>query len=273
MRKEIKVIALDLDGTLLTSDKTISAENKQAIQEAKAAGIKVVLCTGRPLKGIVNYLEELELMDDEDYAITYNGGLIQKNQSGEILYQKAHSKADMEYCYQETYQVGLPLVMIDLQYAYETTYPENRTSLYPGVMKAIPFQQANPSEFAEGHQFNKAVLCIDELILDEESKRLPAAFYERFTCVKSRKYLLEVLPKDVSKGSALEHLAELLGITTDNIMACGDEENDLSMLTTVGFPVAMENGTDEVKAVASFITHTNDQDGVAYAIRHILKQA
>lgn len=268
----IKLIALDLDGTLLTSDKTISDVNKKAIQDAKNAGIKVVLCTGRPLKGIANYLEELDLLGEEDYSITYNGGLIQKNKSGEILYQKAHSTEDMEYCYQETYRVGLPLVMIDLHYVYETIYPENRISLYPGVMKAIPFKQANPSEFEDNHQFNKAVLCIDEEILDEASQQLPAAFYDRFTCVKSRKYLLEVLPKDVSKGSALEHLAEILGMTTDNMMACGDEENDLSMLTTVGFPVAMENGTDEVKEVAALITLTNDQNGVAHAIRHILEQ-
>lgn len=270
MKKEIKVIALDLDGTLLTNDKKITLENQVAIQKAKEAGIKIVLCTGRPLKGILPYLEELELLGEEDYSINYNGGLIQQTKSGAILYEQAHSKADMQFCYEETQKVGLPLVMIDRETVYETTPPENRPSIYP-AMQIIPVKQANPSDFEDSHTFNKAVLCIEEELLNQGMKELSPAFYERFTCVKSRTFLLEVLPKNVSKGNGLIRLAELLGIQLENIMACGDEENDLSMLEVVGFPVAMGNATPEVKAVCSYVTKTNEESGVAQAIYHILE--
>ena len=78
----IKLIALDLDGTLLTGEKKITEENRKAIKLAKENGIKVVLCTGRPIVSIVHLLEELDLMGDDDYAVNFNGGLIQKTKYG-----------------------------------------------------------------------------------------------------------------------------------------------------------------------------------------------
>lgn len=268
----IKVIALDLDGTLLTDDKKVTPENKKAIQLAKEQGVKIVLCTGRPLMSIYHLLEELELLGDDDFSINYNGGIIQKTKSQEILFKQGHSRDDMQYCYEEAYKVGLPLVMIDLERAYETTYPEGRPSIYPGLPHPIEFITKNPLEFEASHVFYKAVLCIEESLLDEGIRQLPEAFFEKFNCMKSRTFLLEVVPKEVSKGTGLTHLAEILGITVEEIAACGDEENDLSMLTTVGFPVAMGNGSPEVKEVAKFITKTNEESGVAHAIYHILEQ-
>ena len=89
--------------------------------------------------------------------------------------------------------------------------------------------------------------------------------------MKSRTFLLEVVPKHVSKGNGLRMLGEILGISLDEMAACGDEENDLPMLTTVGYPVAMGNGSKEVKDVAKYVTATNEESGVAQAIYHILE--
>ncbi len=81
----IKLVAIDLDGTLLNSEKEISLRNKQALMAAKQEGVKVVICTGRPLAAIGPYLEELGLQDEGDYSITFNGGLVQKNDTGAII--------------------------------------------------------------------------------------------------------------------------------------------------------------------------------------------
>ncbi len=81
----IKLVAIDLDGTLLNSQKEISLRNKQALMAAKQAGVKVVICTGRPLAAIGPYLEELGLQEEGDYSITFNGGLVQKNDTGPLL--------------------------------------------------------------------------------------------------------------------------------------------------------------------------------------------
>ena len=268
--KRMKAIALDLDGTLLTSEKKISQATKETIQVAKDLGIKIVLCTGRPLKGILHYLEELELLDDSDFSITYNGGLIQENKSGNVHYQKTLSKEEVSHIYQEAYAVGLPINMIDLDYAYETTYPAGVQSYYPQIMEILSFLKRNPDDFEEGHRFNKAVICTDQELLDQRTKNLPAEFFASYTTVKSRPILLEVLPKGVSKGDALVRLADLLGIDIDEIMACGDEENDLSMIEAAGFGVAMGNAIDSVKEAADYITTSNDQDGVAQAINYMI---
>ena len=267
----IKLIALDLDGTLLTGEKKITEENKKAIKLAKENGIKVVLCTGRPIVSIVHLLEELDLMGDDDYAINFNGGLIQKTKHGEIVYETGHTVEDMKYCHEEVTKVGLPLVMIDTVRAYEPTPPAGRPSIYNTLPHPITFEQKNPEDFEEGHIFNKAVLCIAQDILDEGIAQLPKEFFERFNCMKSRTFLLEVVPKHVSKGNGLKMLGEILGISLDEMAACGDEENDLPMLTVVGYPVAMGNGSKEVKDVAKYVTATNEDSGVAEAIYHIIE--
>ncbi|MCQ9209818.1 Cof-type HAD-IIB family hydrolase [Granulicatella seriolae] len=268
--KRMKAIALDLDGTLLTSDKKISQATKETIQVAKDLGIKIILCTGRPLKGILHYLEELELVDDTDFSITYNGGLIQENKSGNVHYQKTLSKEEVSHIYQETYSVGLPINMIDLDYAYETTYPAGVQSYYPQIMEILSFLKKNPDDFEDNHRFNKAVICTDQELLDQQAQQLPAEFFDSYTTVKSRPILLEVLPKGVSKGDALVRLADLLGISMDEMMACGDEENDLSMIEAAGFGVAMENAIDSLKEAADYITASNNHDGVAQAINYMI---
>ena len=161
--------------------------------------------------------------------------------------------------------------MIDTVRAYEPTPPEGRPSIYNTLPHPITFEQKNPEDFEEGHIFNKAVLCIEQGILDEGIAKLPQEFFEHFNCMKSRTFLLEVVPKHVSKGNGLKMLGEILGISLDEMAACGDEENDLPMLTVVGYPVAMGNGSKEVKEVAKYVTATNEESGVAQAIYHILE--
>ncbi len=271
MMQEIKAIALDLDGTLLTSEKIITDETKKMLKIAQDKGIKIVLCTGRALKGVRPLLEELMLFSEDDVVITYNGGVIQKTKSQEILFQKAHTKEDVIYIYEETMKVQLPMNMLDLEYVYEPDYPANRPSRYPDIMGMLDFVKMNPKDLKDEQLLNKAIICYDEAILDENFSKLPSEFTTRFNCMKSRPILMEVLPKQVNKGQALIQLAQVLGIGIENIMACGDEENDIDMIKEAGFGVAMGNATPKVKAVADYITASNDEDGVAKAIEYILE--
>ena len=263
----IKLIAIDLDGTLLTKDRMISDENKQAIKEAKEQGIKVVLCTGRPLLGMVAYLEELNLRESGDYGITYNGGLVQKTDSGEVLSQKTLSKKEVLELYKLSQDINVPCNFIDLERVYEPPYPIGRESLYPKVMNALPFLPVLPEDFPEDVAVNKVVFCYEEGILDEAIAKIPSEFFEKFTLMKSRAFLLELLNKEVDKGKGIAILCELLGIESHEVMAIGDEANDFAMIEFAGMGVAMENATSEIKEVAQFITKHHDDHGVAHAIR------
>ncbi|HGP9655343.1 TPA: HAD-IIB family hydrolase, partial [Streptococcus pneumoniae] len=114
-------------------------------------------------------------------------------------------------------------------------------------------------------------MFIDEPeILDAAIEKIPAEFYEHYSINKSAPFYLELLKKNVDKGSAITHLAEKLGLTKDETMAIGDEENDRAMLEVVGNPVVMENGNPEIKKIAKYITKTNDESGVAHAIRTLV---
>ena len=111
-------------------------------------------------------------------------------------------------------------------------------------------------------------MYIDEPdILDDAIAKIPKEFKDRFTMVKSAPFYLEILGKTTNKGSALLHLAERLGIQQEETMAIGDEENDRSMLEVVEHAVVMENGNPALKKIATHITKSNDESGVAYAIR------
>lgn len=263
----IKLIALDLDGTLLTSDKTISDENKQAIKEAVAKGIHVVLCTGRPIMGIRGFLEELDLVSPHHYAVTFNGGLVQVTETEEILAEKTHTLSDVQRIYDEFSRVGLPINPIDLQKVYEPTYPSDNPSHYPIIIKNLQFEARELDTFLPSHTFNKVVSCCPEEVLDARIEKLSEAFKETVTLLKSRPILMEILPSGVDKSFGLKRLCNHLGIEPSEVMTMGDEENDLAMLQWAGYGVAMENATSEVKAVAKYRTGTNDEHGVAQAIK------
>src|SRR5574341_53556 len=131
---KINLLALDLDGTLLTHDKQISSENKVAIKQAQAVGVHVVITTGRPLKAIEHILTELDLLVASEYSITFNGGLVQRN-NGEILSKKTFSYDDLVAIHEALAQLDLPMDVISEGLAYET----NPNSLYQGFSPFLSF--------------------------------------------------------------------------------------------------------------------------------------
>ena len=157
--------------------------------------------------------------------------------------------------------------MLDLEYVYEPEYPTGRDSLYPSLMSAsLPFVTREIASFEADHQFNKVVFCTDPAYLDDAITRIPAAFHEQFSTMKSRPLLYEIMHPEVDKGSGIARLCELMGFSADEVMVCGDEENDAAMFDYAGIAVAMENATEAIKSKATYITKTNDEDGVAHAI-------
>lgn len=262
----IKLVAIDLDGTLLNSHKEISQKNKDVLAQAKAAGVKIVLCTGRPLAAIEVYLETLDLRDNGDYSITFNGGLVQKNDTGEII-EKALMPLDAVHdLYQLAAELNVPLdILSDGLVLQLPTSLENR-SLYSQLNNLLTFEAAELQHLTADRIYNKAVVAIDEDYLDEQISKIPTTFYDRYEIIKTRSNLLEFMPKGITKAYGISLLARDLEIKQEEIMTIGDEENDLPMIEYAGLGVAMENAVASVKALADVITDTNDNDGVAHAV-------
>lgn len=268
----IKLVAIDLDGTLLNGQKKISKRNVETIKQAKNHGVKVIICTGRPLVSVRPILEELELEEEGDYAITFNGGMIQKNDTGEVLFQHSLNVADIKQIAKELEHLELPLDVLSNQQVYHVQpIPEQTPSIYQQFNPKMEFQHRILDDFDNQIDYNKVVVAVEDRdFLDEQIKKISEDLKNQYTFVKSRAQLLEILHKEVSKANALKNLGALLQIEADEMMALGDEENDLSMIQYAGLGIAMGNAVEQVKLYAEHITDTNEADGVAKAIERFV---
>lgn len=261
----IKLIAIDIDGTLVNNNREITPEVFEAVQKAKAAGVKIVIATGRPLLGVQNILEALNLLDEGDYVITYNGALVQATATGEAFIDEPLTYDDYLDIEMESRRLKTPLHSITMSTVYTHNRNISKYSVNEAYITGLPLKYRTAEEMAK-HEIIKMMYIDDPDKLDVTIAKLPQRFRERYTIVKSTPFYLEILNKNASKGLAVQHLAEKLGISYEETMAIGDEENDRSMLEAVGNPVVMANGNPELKKIAKYITKSNEASGVAHAI-------
>ncbi|KXT79221.1 Cof-type HAD-IIB family hydrolase [Streptococcus sp. DD13] len=261
----IKLIALDLDGTLLNSQKEISEANQAALKAARSKGVKVVLTTGRPLPAVIPYLEKLDLLHAEDYSLTFNGGLIQQN-DGTILDKIGFNYEDVQRIRKVTDELSLPLDVVQGGDVY--VLHSKTESLYASCNPLLHYIPTDFDDLDKGQEFNKAVSSADPSLLDRALNEIPEELFEQYEIFKSRDLILEWSPKGVHKANGLKKLIAHLGIQQEEVMTCGDEDNDFSMIEWAGLGVCMANGSEKVKAVAKVVTPmTNDQDAVAWAVK------
>lgn len=236
---DIKLIALDMDGTLLNTNHEVSDRTKDAIKEALAKDIHVVLSTGRGIRACYPYAELLKL---ESYLITANGGEIWTVEK-ELLDQHLHQTETIEKLYHLGKEIGVNMWMISTDGVFNNEAPEN---------------------FNDYKWLKFGCESKDKDKLDKMIKEM--SYYEGLELTNSLPTNVEVNPVGVSKAKALHFLCEKIGITMDNVMAVGDSLNDIKMIQEAGVGVAMGNAQDAIKKVANFVTDTNNNDGVAKAI-------
>lgn len=268
----IQLIAIDLDGTLLNNEHMISKRNMQALQKAHRQGIKIVICTGRPYFFMKHFLEELQLISEDDYIITYNGALVQKAGTGEILVEQTLSKQDLLKWQEILEPLSLSLNAIDFDGVYTPlTYPQGRKNTYLATRSHLPNWAVDFNEVEEEKGYNKFVIAQEPSFLDQQLEKLPSTLMEEYSVMKSQADLLEVMNKEADKGKALALLANKLGIHLSQTMAIGDQANDLPMIQKAGVGVAMGNADPLIKQAADEVTLSNEEDGVAVVIEKYLK--
>ena len=266
----IKLIAIDMDGTLLNEKKHIDKAQKEAIHEAVEAGIKIVLCTGRPLYGILPFYEELGLseLDSEGYVILNNGCSIHKTKDWELIDQVNFTSDDIDYLYKfsEGYDINFTLVN-DYYYFNIGRKPTDELITDAGFVFSditnISLKEAKNGK----HKIIKIMFLGDPNIMADFQKENENILKDKYSSVLSQPYVYEILPKGNNKGTGLKKLAKKLGIKQEEIMAIGDGNNDIEMFEYANYSVAMENGTELAKKAAKYQTDSNENDGVAKAIR------
>ncbi|MBG9978802.1 Cof-type HAD-IIB family hydrolase [Ruoffia tabacinasalis] len=265
----IKLIAIDLDGTLLRTDKSLSEENINAIHYAQSKDIKVVLCTGRPYLAMKDFAENIGFDGNDEYLVVFNGSQVIKANTEEVVVNDVVETNDLERWYEETERLNLPLNPIDSEWVYDPiAYPDGKESTYT---TPAPRKTVNYHDFEADHTFNKFVICTVEDYLNEQLPKINKELLEEYQTVLSHPYQLEIGKINVNKGNALKKLGKQLNIKPEEMMTIGDQNNDQTMIDMAGYGVAMGNAVQEIKDSASYITDTNDNDGVAKAIYHFIK--
>ena len=271
----IKLIALDLDGTLLNSDKQLSEENKAALARAASEGIEIVPATGRFYKGMPQVIRDLPFVR---YVISINGAQVYDALNGttvcgsEIPWDRAVSvmqRFDTLDTVYDCYQDGWGWMTQKL-YDKAELYAANIHSLemIKKLRTPVPELKACIEERKSGVQKIQAFFR-DMDLRAEMLKKLPLEFPD-LVVTTSIVNNIEINSREATKGNAVEKLAAHLGISVSQAMTFGDDYNDITMLEKAGIGVAMGNANEEVKKAADYVTADCNGSGVAAAMKHFL---
>lgn len=265
-----KLVAIDMDGTLLDSKNEVSKRTRQAIGSAREKGVHIVLSTGRILRSALYYSKGLGLMNP---IIASNGAII-VDESSNIIHKKTIEKSSIR-----------DLICIAREYnMYHHFYDESNFYSSMRVQEVLDFYNEGDSDF---HIELKVFQDIEEIIskedlniykfifIDEDLDKLQS-FRKRLSVVdninisSSWSNNVEAMAMNVSKGKALKKLCKKLDVSPHEVIAIGDSENDISMLDFAGLSVAMENAAEDIKQEVDYITDTNDNHGVGKVIEKFI---
>ena len=271
MKKDIRIIALDLDGTLLNSDKELSERNYRALEAAAARGIEIAPTTGRFYDGMPAVIRDLPFVN---YAITINGAQVSNVRTGEVLYRAEipwqRAVELMEYfdtlpvvydCY-----LGNGAFMTAAMRERIDDYTDNPhyRKMVRDLRVPVPELKAYVTQRGEDVQKSQ-IFTMDAALRRRVLEEVPRRFPD-LIATSALAHNVEVNQAHANKGEAVLALARHLGLGAEHVMTFGDGLNDVSMIEAAGLGVVMANGFDEVKACADYITDDCDHDGVAAAI-------
>lgn len=269
----IKWIVSDLDETLLNDEHFVGEKNLAAIMKAREAGIKFICATGRGFNQIDVTLEELGLKGKEDeYVISFNGAAITRIKDQSFIYFNGldYEKANELFIRGKNFPLCIEIYTPDVLYCYRLDEMEKQR-LIDLKINFAEFDEEN-LEFLKEHSICKVLYQIMDMeMLKNTAQQIRDLTDDCCSISFSSHRYLEINAHQINKGKAILQLADLLGVKSDEIMALGDNHNDVEMIQAVKYGVAVQNAVDEVKDVAYFITKaTNNEGAVCEAIETLI---
>lgn len=261
----MKVLALDIDGTLTDSKKEISPATRKRLLDIMKEGHKVVLASGRPTPGLRRYERELELGKYGGYLLAFNGARISACGTGEVIWQKALPLDLLPGLYEFAGKNRCGLATHDKEGVISAFAPDKYVRL-EADMNGLSVRQVE--DFVGFVDFD---IC--KCFMTEEPERaavlveeLQAKYGHMAGIYRSDPFFIEIVAKDVDKASSLLRLLNRLGVGWEDCICCGDGYNDISMIRSAGVGVAMGNAQEQVKEAADYIAPSNDEDGLVQVI-------
>ena len=267
---KIRVLALDLDGTLTNDQKEVTPLTRAALDAAAAQGVTLVLASGRPTAGILPLAKDLGLEHKNGCILAYNGGAILDCTTGETLYQKRLDPTLVPELCAFAAQQDIAIVTYNKE-GVVTERPEDPWAAREGFTNKLPMIHVDDLAAYVNYPICKMLLTLDPARRDEVCEAGRRQFAGRLDLYPSSPFFIEAVPMGVAKDVSLGALLDRMGLTRENLMACGDGLNDRSMLEFAGVGAAMQNAEDAVKAAADYVTVAdNNHDGVAEAIEKFI---
>lgn len=263
-----RLIALDLDGTLTNSDKVITPHTFEVLMRAQAAGVRLVLCSGRPTYGIAALARQLKLEENGGFVLSCNGANIIDWTTGDLLFRQPLEAHFLPQLLELADAHGLPL----LTYRGDCILATRNDSPYldeEARINQMPVEVATDFIAEASSLEGGAPKCLipgDPELLVELEEKMKTIFGDTLSISRSAPFFLEIMAPGVGKDHSLARLLAYLALSREQLIAFGDGFNDLTMLRFAGMGVAMANAAEEVKAVADFVTLSNDEDGVGHAV-------
>ncbi len=262
------MVAIDLDGTLLSSRKTITPLTHSVLREAVKAGIKVVLATARPPRSVRTYYEALKL---DTPTVNYNGALIWDEVKRKVVehvpLDVAVARKVIAWGRKKYPELLVSVEILDKWYTdHYSEVPEYMTE----TAKHFTPDFIGPLEAFMRVPITKLMFLGNPKWIAELDQSIPKKFGKLLTHTRSDPHLMQLMNPGISKARALDKVARGLGIAAEEVMALGDAPNDIHMLEWAGLAVAPENGWEEAKAAAHELMPSNDEDGVAVALRRFV---
>jgi len=263
-----KLLALDLDDTLLDKNLRLPESSRRAVEMARQAGVRVTLATGRMFRSALPYARELAV---EDYLITYQGALVKHAVTGEVL---LHRPVPLELALEVINKVNRYGYHINI-YLDDNLYVAKHTKeseLYTRISR-IPMEEVGDLKtfLRERRQAPTKVLVVArEELLDELAAEVRPVFGDKLHITKSKPHFLEFSHPQGNKGDALAVIAGRYGVEREEVIAVGDSYNDLEMIEFAGLGVAVGNARAEIRARADFVCRSNEQCGVAEVVEKFI---
>jgi len=266
--KPIRLVAIDLDGTLLSSRKTITAINQAAIKAAVKKGIQIVLATARPPRSVRAYYHGLKL---ETPTINYNGALIWDEHRKKVI---EHVPLDVSVA-KKVIAWGRKkypelLVSVEILDKWYTDHFEDVPEYMTETAKHFTPDFIGPLDAFMRVPITKLMLLGNPVMIEELERGIMDKFGNQAAQTRSDAHMLQLMSPKTSKAGALEKIARGLGIAPSEVMAIGDAPNDVHMLQWAGLAIVPENGWESAKKAADAVVPSNDHDGVAVALQRFV---
>lgn len=267
----IKLITIDVDGTLVTPLKRLTKENIAAIERAKNAGIQIALVSGRPFHSMIDLNKRLGLDKKGHFTICQNGSYVFDNFSQKPMFGTFQSPSNLVKVAKLLENYRLDISAMDGENFYSNKKRPNIYTKIDAKIHKMPIKLVDYENLPEDMEFGRFMVLGSKGEIKRFIENMPDEIKNNYYPVQTAPFLVEIMNKNTNKGYAISQMAEKLGYKMEEVMAIGNEKNDIPMLEAAGFAVAMGNAVDELKKHADYITKSNLKSGVGHAIDMLLK--